>query len=317
VPRRQRRRPVASGTRARLRRTALTLRRATGASVLLHLAFLALLVVANLQWRDKRNPPEEAPAYEVAFEGKVPDRPGNPDADALPTPPRPGEPSPPPPLAPPVSPPPVAPVQPTPQPPSQALLAPPPVPPLPPAEPEVAELPPPPPPQPPRPQPPQQQALVQPPRPPQPRPPRPQQQAQPLPPLQYLPGPLSFGPPPRPGGAPRGPGQLDPGRGPDTDFQTSRNLGDDWRSLFRRWVDDHKHYPRDAVLLGHQGPVTVRMVVALDGSVKSVTMVAPSYSPWLNSNLVHLFQGAKLPALPAGANPAGETIIFTMRYILY
>jgi TonB family protein len=100
-------------------------------------------------------------------------------------------------------------------------------------------------------------------------------------------------------------------------LQTSRNLGPDWRNLFRRWVDDHKRYPRDAIMMNHQGPVTVRLAVAPDGLVRSVQLIGPNASPYLNSSLVHMFQGAHLPPLPPGADAGGEIITFTMRYILY
>ncbi len=146
--------------------------------------------------------------------------------------------------------------------------------------------------------------------------------------MDYMPGPFTFGPPspPRPSGrpGPRSPEEQSgmPGRGrldanPSSDLQTSRNLGPDWRNQFRRWVDDHKRYPRDAVMMNHQGPVTVRVDIGPDGKVRSVTMVGPNSSPFLNSNLMNMFRGAQLPPLPPGADAAGETITFTMRYVLY
>ncbi len=294
------------------------LRRATLGSILFHVALLALLVLANMESQRRRREDMPAPTeVDVVWRGgsnempgqEVPDRPADafapPGDEALPVPPPASAPPPPPP--------------PTPQ--SEPEAAPPP----PPPSADDGELPPPPPPAPPapRPLPPQpQQAPPTPPRPQQPR------QQQPFPNLETLPGPFTPGQPspPLPSGRPGERSREDqsgtPGRGrfdanPSSDLQASRNLGPDWRNLFRRWVDDHKRYPRDAVLMGHQGPVTVRINIAPDGTVRSVALVTPSHSQWLNFNLMTMFRGARLPPLPPGADPAGETIVFTMRYILY
>ncbi len=291
------------------------LRRAAVASVVVHLVFVALLIVANLQWRERLQQNAPSPAeVEMVWRGGAPEAPGQevPDRpadafspagdEALPVPPPASAPPPP---------------APTPAPPAPEA-APPPQPPPPPAAP-TAELPPPPPPPPPRPQ---QQAAPTPPR--QVQPPRPQS----FPQLDYIPGPFTAGPPapPLPSGRPGDRSERDqagmPGRGrldanPSSDLQASRNLGPDWRNLFRRWVDDHKRYPTNAVAMGHQGPVTVRIDIGTDGRVRTVTMVGPNSSPFLNSNLMNMFRNAQLPPLPPGADPAGETIVFTMRYVLY
>ncbi len=130
----------------------------------------------------------------------------------------------------------------------------------------------------------------------------------------------------QPSGVPGFTGQANPGYGMNADLQTSANIDDDWRARFRQWVDLHKRYPRDAQGLGHQGLVTVRFSVALDGTVTQVDMLRPNGSPYLNQNLINLFRGAtkrsetqdhRLPPLPARADPSGETITFTMHYILY
>ncbi len=288
------------------------LRRAAVASVVVHLVFVAVLILANLQWQQRHQANAPAPAeVEMVWRGgapempgqNVPDRPADafapPGDEALPVPP-------------PASAPPPAPASPAPE------AAPPPLPP--PAAPSpTGELPPPPPPAPPQPR--RQQA--------QPAPPRqvqPQQQS--FPQLDYVPGPFTAGPPapPLPSGRPGERSERDqagiPGRGrldanPSSDLQASRNLGPDWRNQFRRWVDDNKRYPTNAVAMGHQGPVTVRILVGLDGRVRTVSMVGPNDSPFLNSNLMNMFRNAQLPPLPPGADPAGETITFTMRYILY
>jgi protein TonB len=299
-----------------------SLRRAAIASVLVHAALLAVLVIANLQWQDRRRPPpEQPPEFEVAFEGSIPERPGSPDALPQEQPPAPAEvplPPSPPPMAPPAAPPQPQPVppQPAPQPepaPPQTEPAPPPPPqgeealPLPPSPP-VRETRPwlrEPPPQPPQPRPP--------PEPPQP----PRQAARPLPPLPSLPpGPFSFEGPPRPSGVPGTSGQAPPGRGIESDVRTSRDLGDDWVRQFRSWVDLHKYYPRRAGELGQQGQVTVEFTVQPDGTISRIAKLRSSGWPDLDFNLETLFRaGVRLPKLPAGNNEPA-TITFTMRYII-
>lgn len=93
-------------------------------------------------------------------------------------------------------------------------------------------------------------------------------------------------------------------------------VGPDWRNAFRRWVDDHKRYPPNALLVGEQGRTRVRVTVEPDGRVRSVRLTGPSGSVWLDAGLVAMFRGAVLPAFPPGADPNGVTIDFTMNYVL-
>ena len=93
-------------------------------------------------------------------------------------------------------------------------------------------------------------------------------------------------------------------------------VGPDWRNAFRRWVDDHKRYPQNAVVAGHQGPSRVRVIAEPDGRVRSVQLIGPSGSVWLDAGTVSMFRGAQLPAFPPGADAKGVTIDFTMNYIL-
>jgi TonB family protein len=93
-------------------------------------------------------------------------------------------------------------------------------------------------------------------------------------------------------------------------------VGPDWRNAFRRWVDENKRYPSNAVLVGHQGSTRVRVTAEPDGRVRSVRLTGPSGSVWLDAGLMAMFRGAVLPAFPPGADPNGVTIDFTMNYIL-
>lgn len=312
--RRPKARPSRRGWAALVRRPAF--RRALVGSVLLHLAFLALLVLANLQWRDKgQQQPEEAPPFEVAFEGQHPERPGDPEA--APTTEAPAEAERPAPPAPPPSAPPPMPEA-APSPPQPEAPPPPapeePRPPPPPPEPaEPLPMPPPPPAAPPRPEPPP--PTPAPPR-PQPRPPAPPRQAsRPFPDMPFMPGPPVLSTP-RPSGVPGSSGQAAPGRGLDSDIQTSRDLGDDWIRAFRNWVDLHKYYPRRAVELGQQGVVTVRFTIMPDGTIRGTRKLRGSGWMDLDFNLETLFRaGVRLPALPPGSTEPAE-ITFTMRYVI-
>jgi TonB family protein len=102
---------------------------------------------------------------------------------------------------------------------------------------------------------------------------------------------------------------------PELDVKGAQ-VGPDWRNAFRRWVDDHKRYPQNALLLGEQGASRVRVVAEPDGRVRGVQLIGPSGSVWLDAGLLAMFRGAQLPAFPPGADPRGVTIDFTMNYIL-
>lgn len=104
---------------------------------------------------------------------------------------------------------------------------------------------------------------------------------------------------------------------PDSEAQVrGAEVGPDWRNAFRRWVDDNKRYPQNAVVAGHQGPSRVQIIAEPDGRVRSVRLTGPSGSVWLDAGTVSMFRGANLPAFPPGADPKGVTIDFTMNYIL-
>ncbi len=307
-------------------------------SLLLHLGFLALVVLAVMT-REKPPEPLPPPSFEVEYQSGAPGRPGDeqgiqqPEQEAPPPapelPPSIPQPAQPPPMpeatAPPAPPLPLPPAPPPPAPPRTQFAEPAPAPPTPPPPPALAEalpLPPPPPPIPlprevPRPEPP----------PPAP----PQTAARPAAPAQRLPGVwmpearnLAPATPSAPPGAPRS--RLDLSPGPlatlgrnsaeaEADVRGAQ-VGPDWRNAFRRWVDENKRYPASAVEAGHQGRSRVQVIAEPNGKVRSVRLIGPSGSVWLDAGLVSMFRGATLPAFPPGADPNGVTIDFTMRYIL-
>jgi TonB family protein len=300
-------------------------------SVLLHLGFIALVVLAALS-RPRPPEPLPPPAYEVQYQSGAPDRPGEEQADAQATmeapPPAPeAPPSVPQPAAPPPPPlataPPSLPLPPTP-PPSprppqrqQTAEATPPPPPPPTAEP--LPMPPPPPPAPPREAARQEQALNAPPTPARPAPPR-------RLPGVWMPEALALAPPSPPSrpNAPRSRLDLSLGplasRGrnsPDSEATVrGAEVGPDWRNAFSRWVEEHKRYPENAIVAGHQGPSRVQVIAEPDGKVRSVRLIGPSGSVWLDAGTVSMFRNAVLPAFPPGSDPKGVTIDFTMNYIL-
>ena len=273
-------------------------------SALLHLGFAALAVLASLQ-RERPPEPLPPPAYAVEFEGGAPDRPAEPEINPPPSEATAAAPEP---L--------VEPVEPPAPPPSVAEAAegaqtaeddPPP--------PEDVPGPPPPPAPPLQPQ--REAALTAPPKPA--RPPS----SEPLPGI-FLPGARNLQPMPQLSPGPRrgldlSPGQFArPGRdSPEPQISVrGANVGPDWYSAFRRWWIDHRRYPANAALVGQEGPATVEMVLAPDGRVRSVRLVRPSGSVWLDAGAVSQFRGAVLPALPPGADPSGVTLTFTINYIL-
>ena len=180
---------------------------------------------------------------------------------------------------------------------------------------ETLPLPPPPTPTPPPRQPtPQQQ-----------QPQRPQQ-AQPSLPGIWVPGGVQLSRPATPpAGRPQARGTdttVDPrfleGR-PRTDPSvrvTGAQVGADWRAAFRRWLDENLSYPQRAIALGEDGTVRVQVLANPDGTVRSVRLVGPSTSPSLNFGTTFPFNGARLPAFPAGSDPNGVTVDLTVNYIL-
>jgi TonB family protein len=289
-------------------------------SVLLHLGFAALAVVASLQ-REKPPEPLPPPAYAVEFEAGAPERPA--EQESLPSP-EPTEPvpdavaeeEPPPPPMPPIAmaePPLPAPAEP---PVEEAEPSPP--------EPEevrTAETDPPqpddlpgPPPVPPRPQ--REAALTAPPRPARPPPP------ERLPGL-YLPD-LRFAPLPSRPEPPRRGLDLSPGSrqqlgrdSPEAQLSVrGAKVGPDWRNAFRRWLDDHGRYPPNAALVGEQGTTRIELIVEPDGRVRSGRLLRRSGSVWLDAGTVSLFRNAVLPPFPPGADPDGVTVDLTINYVL-
>ncbi|MBL6457937.1 energy transducer TonB [Belnapia sp. T6] len=294
-------------------------------SVLLHLGFLGLVVLATLT-RPKPSEPLPPPSFEVEYQSGAPDRPGDPTGEALPQmqAPEPPPPPPPAPAQPAVPPPPLATAPPLPAP----SVPPPPAPPRevapaetapPPPPPPVAALPLPPPP-PPAPPAPRQEQMAQ------PRPPVPAAPTQRLPGV-WMPEARSLAPPSqpsRPSAQARPRLDLTPGplasRGRDTPDSEAdvkgAEVGPDWRNAFRRWVEENKRYPESAVIAGHQGRSRVQVIADPNGKVRSVRLTSPSGSVWLDYQTMAMFRNATLPAFPPGADPNGVTIDFSMHYIL-
>ena len=105
--------------------------------------------------------------------------------------------------------------------------------------------------------------------------------------------------------------------GADTSTDLSGdNLGPEWASLLRAWVDRHKYYPPEAAENGEDGTSTVRVIVRRDGEVQSVMLTSRSGSVFLDMATQGLFRQQRLPPFPASWNEPTATIYFTMHYIL-
>ncbi len=295
------------------------------ASVLLHVAFLALLVVANLE-HERPSEPLPPPSFDVEFEnGGQEGTPGAPEApqqfqqsltEPTPeTPPPAPEPTPPTVPAPPVVEAPPLPPQPV-------------VPPPAPQPPQLAEPPSPPPPQPPEPEQAVAELPLPPPPPPIPPPPRPPRPAEPAPRLPgiYVPRTPEFNPP-RPPGQTAQPSRrrldlsLDHlSRGdrmsPEATLNIDPRVGADWRAAFRRWLDQNLRYPRDAAEAGEDGTLTLRMQVAPDGRVTRLELIRPSRSVFLNIGAQRPFRNAMLPRLPPGIGGDGIPVELTIHFNL-
>ena len=110
--------------------------------------------------------------------------------------------------------------------------------------------------------------------------------------------------------------RLGPDRTDPLAYVSGAQLGADWRSAFRRWFEEHKRYPREAIALGEQGSPTVRLVIDRDGRVRQAQLVRASRSFILNTDLVALFRGQTLPPFPPGTREDEVTLDFTLHYIL-
>lgn len=283
------------------------------ASLLLHGAFLALVVLAALT-RPRPEEPLPPPSYAVYYQSGAPERPAQPEA-------------PPPPVTPPPSPPQLAT---PPTPPAPPSVAAPTQPPTPPSSPRLAEAAAPPPP------PPAAQAMpLPPPPPPAPRQDRPQQEATVIapprparPPAERLPGiwmpqAMQLAPPPQP----RAQGQrrsLDlalgslaaPGRNSPEPQVSVRGaeVGPDWRNAFRRWLEENVRYPANAAVVGDEGTNRIQLLVSPDGRVRGWKLLRRSGSVWLDAGLETPFRNAVLPPFPPGADPEGVEVNLTVHW---
>ncbi len=100
------------------------------------------------------------------------------------------------------------------------------------------------------------------------------------------------------------------------DMRGAEQLGSDWSNAFMAWVDQHKHYPEQAIANDEDGSSGVQFTVDRYGRVKEVRLVERSGSVWLDMGLTGMFRDARLPPFPYGAPEKDVTITFTMHYIL-
>jgi TonB family protein len=103
------------------------------------------------------------------------------------------------------------------------------------------------------------------------------------------------------------------------DMQGGEELGSDWGEQFVEWVEAHKHYPESAAAEGEHGEVAVQISIRRDGTVEDVELVGRSgyRDELLDSSLLGMFRGRRLPEFPEGAKENSVVITLTMHYILY
>ena len=65
-------------------------------------------------------------------------------------------------------------------------------------------------------------------------------------------------------------------------------------------------------MLGEDGTARVGLGVDPDGRVRSARLLRRSGPIWLDAGIVSLSRGAKLPPFPAGADPGGVVIDWTI-----
>jgi protein TonB len=102
----------------------------------------------------------------------------------------------------------------------------------------------------------------------------------------------------------------------EPDIKFKGEIGAAWRDGFKAWVEARKYYPEAAIEMSQQGSATVRIVITRDGTVRSVSLIDSSHSPFLDMAWLGLFRGAHLPAFPPGTTEPEITIDATMHYIL-
>lgn len=303
--------PRAARARSRRQRRA---RWVVGASVALHLAVLLLFIRIAPSPTPETSPPSGDVA--VVFEAAKPPGLPQPKVSApLPAAPLPS---------------PEAPAHPAPEVPAPAPTPPPPPAPMPAPVPAPAPVPPPPPvAQPSAPQvraPLDQLAMLPPPAPvPEPQPPQPdtpRPAPRPPAPADSFPRPLMqnwfF---PSSSGAPASASRhaaiaTGPSSEQDGDLEGAQELGPDWGSELRAYVEAHARYPEQAAQNGEQGDSVVQVTVDREGHVKSVSLEQRSGSVWLDAELLSIFRHARLPPFPAGADQPEITFHFTLHYIL-
>jgi protein TonB len=82
----------------------------------------------------------------------------------------------------------------------------------------------------------------------------------------------------------------------------------DWGERLQEFVEAHKYYPQAAADNGEQGNAVLRVTVARDGTVKSLTLVSSSGSHLLDAAWMAVFRDNRLPAF--NDDMAGKQITF-------
>lgn len=89
-----------------------------------------------------------------------------------------------------------------------------------------------------------------------------------------------------------------------------------WLRAIATWLAAHREYPARARRAGEQGTVLLRLVIARDGMVRQVSLLAGSGHADLDRASLDILRGARLPPSPSPDGPAQLTLRVPIRYAL-
>jgi protein TonB len=90
----------------------------------------------------------------------------------------------------------------------------------------------------------------------------------------------------------------------------------DWRQAVAAWIGAHQTYPQAARRRSEQGVAVLRFLLLPDGRVSGLTVAEGSGFAALDRAAMAVFEGARLPAPPAGTAAAERRMTVPMRYRL-
>ena len=90
----------------------------------------------------------------------------------------------------------------------------------------------------------------------------------------------------------------------------------DWMSELRRWVDQRKYYPEQAIAQLEQGNVTLLVNIDRSGRVISVQLASSSNSQFLDAAFTDVFRRGTVPPFTPDMTEQTTTLRATMHFVL-